>query len=197
MAGASKDLWGPFWGRVGAHTRLLRPPQRHKGSGKGAVTLLSPAPWAEGTIHMLSWCLSALEKADFPFWSSLPAPLAPLNDSSPATLVESLDLIWTPSIRCQILFILISPLVSSCVHWTRSHRPQVENDHNEQPHSEITQRLFSFEDPEKSKDLPSPAWVARRQRFQKTNQKSYNGEGHNSCCRAPTITQPPCTVPLW
>lgn len=139
-------------------------------------------------------------------WFSLPAPLALLDDSSPAAVMESPGLLWIPSIRCQIVFILISPRTASCVHWARSHRPQVENDHNEQPQAESPRGCFLLRTlKKKARNYPAlqdnvcyeKSWVARTQRFQKTDQKSYNRESHNSCCRAPTITQPPCTVPLW
>lgn len=190
VADASKDLWETL---LGQSWSLYRGLETQIG-GKGVETFPSPAPQTEGAIHVLGWCLSILEKADFPY---KPPWLCWMN-------LHQLPHLDT-SIRCQILFILISPRIASCVQWPGSHRPQVENDHNEQPQPEITQRLFAFEDTKKNKHLPSPlgqcvlrkSWLARTQRFQKTNQKRYNGEGHNSCCRAPTITQPPRTVPLW
>lgn len=103
---------------------------RHYG-GKGVITLPNTVNWTlpntvnwmQVAVLVLSWCLSTLEKADFPsrlqrlYWPNLHQLQQELR---------CLDFIWTPNVRCQNFAILISHWIASCMYWIGSHRPQVE-----------------------------------------------------------------------
>ena len=189
----------PFWGSSWSPCRRLQAISKTQGITVGKELWPYPVLSSAGAVHMLSWCLSVLENADFAsrhyclYWPNLHQLQWELR---------CLDLIWIPNVRCQNFVVLISP----CVYWIRSHRPQVEK-------GTITMSCASQQSPRccfllrtlKTQGSTSPPgqcvlWkssVVRTQRLQSTDQKSYSEERRNSWCQATTLIQPPCTLPLW
>lgn len=125
--------------------------------------------------------------------------------------LRCLDPTWTPSIKCQIFFVIISHWIASRVYWIRSHRPQVDKGtitvsctSQRSPSCCFLLRTFKKKKKQNTRYLPSRTvqsvlWkssAARTQRLQSIAQKIYSGRGHNSCCQTTTIIQPPCTLPL-